>query len=114
MLSEHRALLRKLLLPLLCALSGCATVQDGEAADALEYACGALAVVGRIVTISSKASPVSYGLPNWRSQYNRHVRVTRVIPVKENRHHVHTSAIAPAKIPVATDYPARVTTDWER
>src|SRR3546814_8323276 len=70
MLSEHRALLRKLLLPLLCALSGCATVQDGEAADALEYACGDLAVVGRIVTISSKASPGSDGLPNWRSQSN--------------------------------------------
>lgn len=111
MLSEHRALLRKLLLPLLCALSGCATVQDGEAVDALEYACGDLAVVGRIVTISAKGSPGSDVLPNWRSQYNLQVRIKRVIRGKENRHIVPASANAHAQIRDDRDFLTVLRTD---
>src|SRR3546814_5363802 len=65
------------------------------------------------LTISSKASPGSDGLPNWRSQYNLQVRIKRVIQGKENRHIVPASAIAHAQIRDDRDFLAVLRPDGE-
>jgi len=68
----------KVPLLLLCMLTGCATMHSRERPNALEYGCGDLVVVGRIITIGEQGIYGSDALPNWRSEYQLQVRIKRV------------------------------------
>lgn len=85
-------------LPLLCTLSACITVDPQDRVQALEFACGDLAVIGRIATVGSEASHASDALPNWRNEYRLQVRIKRVVRGKEHRRVVPARATAHAQI----------------
>src|SRR3546814_10948500 len=62
---------------------------------------------------SSKSSPGSGGLANWRSQHNIQVRIRRVLQGKENMHIVPASAFAHEKIRDDRDFLAVLRPDGE-
>ncbi|MBP7135067.1 MAG: hypothetical protein KBA57_01770 [Sphingomonadaceae bacterium] len=89
-----------MVLAVLGALCGCATMQNGDRPEELEYACGDLAVIGRIRTVDEKVIAGSQAdfLPHWRSEFSLQIQIRRIIRGMEHRRFVPASIISHAQI----------------
>ena len=93
-----RAMLRKVSLSLFFLLPGCATTQAQESTHVLEYQCGDLAVIGRIITVGERIIYSSDDLPNWYSEYDLQIKIKRIIRGKSKERTISTSVISHAQI----------------